>query len=226
VYNQSNIVQSLRKIISDAPVTVTLIVVCVIAWLLQGSSQGQLTQFGVLYGPVVQAGEWWRLASSGFLHGSTIHILFNMVLLYALGHQLEQGVGSIRYGLIYAGALFAGAAAVMLFDWQQATLGASGAVMGIAAAFGVALFAQGSDPRQHPVFGLVLLNLALPLLIKGISFWGHFGGVVGGMFMAFVLLWWPMRKRDLNRHLVLVNGLLAAAALAAVAWLAARAGGY
>lgn len=213
------------KFPTGAPVTLALIGISTLAWLAQGASQGQLTQLGVLYGPAVQAGDWWRLISWGFLHGSSLHILFNMGLLYVLGHQLEQGIGSLRFLLIYTGALFGGAVAVMLFDWGQATLGASGAVMGVAAAFGVALFAQGNDPRQHPVFGLVIINLGLPLLIRGISFWGHFGGVVSGGLMALVVVWWPMRHRNVTRTAALVNGCLAVVALLAVAVVAGRMAG-
>lgn len=213
------------KLPTGAPVTLTLIAISTLGWLAQGASQGQLTQLGVLYGPTVQAGEWWRLVSWGFLHGSTLHILFNMGLLYALGHQLEQGIGSLRFALVYTGALFGGAVAVMLFDWGQATLGASGAVMGVAAAFAVALFVQGNDPRRHPVFGLVIINLGLPLLIRGISFWGHFGGVVGGGLMALVVIWWPMRRRNVTQTSALVNGCLAVVALLALAVVAGRMAG-
>jgi membrane associated rhomboid family serine protease len=39
------------------------------------------------------------------------------------------------------------------------------------------------------------LNLGLPLLIPGISFWGHFGGVVGGSVLAFVMVWLPEKSR-------------------------------
>ena len=213
---------------AGCPLVLALIAVNVLLWLGQGASQGLLTQLGVLYGPAVQDGQWWRLVSSGFLHANLMHIGFNMFLLYALGQQLEQGIGSARFGAIYAAALFGGALAVMLFDWNQPTLGASGAVMGVAAAFGVAVHAQGGDPRRHPVFGLVILNLALPLLVPAISFWGHLGGVVGGGLAAWLIVWRPVRaRRGGGSPLATLTGIggVTVVALAAAALIAGRLGG-
>jgi len=207
------------------PVTLSLIVVNVLAFLAQQATRGGVDQWGVLFGPVVEAGQWWRLLSSGFLHGSLMHIGFNMFLLYALGSQLERGIGSARFALLYFGALFGGALTVMLFDWDQPTLGASGAVLGIAGGFAVALWSQGNDPRKSPIFGLVILNLGLPLLVPGISFWGHFGGVAAGALMAGLLIWWPTKNRALSKSTTLLNGTGALGVLAFGSVMAARLGG-
>ena len=171
-----------------SPVVTGLLVVTVLAYLAQQAAPGAVTNGGLLYGPAVQAGQWWRLLTWGFLHANLLHVGFNMFLLYALGPQLERAFGSARFALVYFGALFAGALAVMLFDWDQPTLGASGAVLGMAAALAIAMWLRGADLRQTPTFGLVVLNLALPLLLPGISFWGHAGGVVGGVAMAWLLV--------------------------------------
>ncbi|MEE9320200.1 MAG: rhomboid family intramembrane serine protease [Granulosicoccus sp.] len=206
------------------PVTLSLIVLNALAFLAQQATRGDVDQWGVLFGPAVEAGQWWRLLSSGFLHGSLFHIGFNMFLLYALGSQLERGIGSARFALLYFGALFGGALTVMMFDWDQPTLGASGAVLGIAGGFAVALWAQGNDPRQSPIFGLVLLNLGLPLLIPGISFWGHFGGVAAGALMAGLLIWWPTKNSNASKRMTLLNGTGAMALLAFCSVMAARLG--
>ena len=177
------------------PVTLTLIAVNIAMFVGQFATSDQLTNLGLLYGPNVAAGQYWRILTSGFLHGNILHIGFNMYLLYMLGPQLEQGLGSMRFSLMYFGSLFGGALAVMLFDFAQPTLGASGAVLGLASAMFVTLWGRGVNPRQSPVFGLVILNLALPLLVPGISFWGHFGGVLAGAAMAYILVWLPDRNR-------------------------------
>lgn len=179
----------------DCPVTLALIVVNVVLFIGQFLSQDMLTNYGLLYGPFVQNGEYWRILSSGFLHGGIIHIAFNMYLLYMLGPQLESGLGSLRFSLIYFGALVGGSLAVLSFGFMQPTLGASAAVLGLAGALFVSLWGRGFNPRQSPVFGLVVINLALPLLVPGISFWGHLGGVVAGAIMAFVMDWLPQQSR-------------------------------
>lgn len=213
------------------PVSLGLIGLTLLLYLGQLGTAGQLTDLGLLYGPAVQAGHWWRLVSSGFLHGSLLHVGFNMYLLYMLGPQLERSTGSFRFALIYAGALLGGSLAVTLFDWGQPTLGASGAVLGLAGAMGIALHQRGIRPQQSPVFGLVVLNLALPLLVPGISFWGHFGGVVAGIIFGYLMIWLPVvRARSIHSTETTsiglnVTGLAAVTLLFAVSVMAARLGG-
>ena len=180
---------------AGSPVTYVLIGLAVLGFLAQGSSGGSLTRAGLLYGPAVQAGEWWRLASSAFLHGGALHLGLNAFMLYALGGPLERGIGSGRFLAVAAGSLLGGALAVLAFDYAQPTLGASGIVMGVAAGFAVSIHAQGGDVRRHPTFGLVIMNLAIPLLVPGISFWGHLGGAVGGALVAWFVVWRPLRAR-------------------------------
>ena len=139
-----------------------------------------------------------------------------MYLLFMLGPQMEQGFGSLRFSLMYFGSLFGGALAVLIFDFAQPTLGASGAVLGLAGAMFVALWARGVNPRQSPVFGLVILNLALPLLVPGISFWGHFGGVAAGAALAAVLIWLPEKNLMPKSANSLSQGIALTAVMAAL----------
>lgn len=208
-----------------SPVTLILLTINVVLFVGQSLPNGflthniltgnSLTNIGVLYGPAVQDGQTWRILSSGFLHGGIVHIGFNMYLLFMLGPQMEQGFGSLRFSLMYFGSLFGGALAVLLFDFAQPTLGASGAVLGLAGAMFVALWARGINPRQSPVFGLVILNLALPLLVPGISFWGHFGGVAAGAALATVLVWLPEKNPSFKPANSLSLGVALSATLAA-----------
>ncbi len=184
---------------NQVPITVGLIVVNVITYLLQGSGvvvgdpARTVTGWGRLFGPDVADGEVWRIVTAAFLHGSLIHIGFNMYLLWALGQQLERALGTARYLLIYAAGLFGGSLAVLAFNFDTPTLGASGAVLGLAGALGAVLWARGVPLNRSPVFGLVILNLALPLLLTGISFWGHLGGIMGGFVAGWLLTWLPER---------------------------------
>lgn len=201
------------------PVTLALIAINLALFAGQFATQNLLTNLGLLYGPAVQGGQQWRIVTSGFLHGGLVHIGFNMYLLFMLGPQLERGFGSLRFSMMYFGSLFGGALAVLAFDFAQPTLGASGAVLGLAGAMFVALWGRGVSPRQSPVLGLVVLNLALPLLIPGISFWGHLGGVVAGAAMAFVLVWIPDRTRTQGSTNSLSQGAALTVILAAACFI-------
>ena len=207
------------------PASLTLIAITVAFYLAQISTQGAVTDLGMLYGPLVQHGQWWRLLSSGFMHGGLLHVAFNMYLLYVLGPQLERWLGSARFLLIYFGAMLGGSLAVMMFGWGQATLGASGAALGLAGAMGVALHARGVSPRQSPVMGLVVLNLALPLLVPGISFWGHFGGILSGAFMGYLLIWQPTHSKNISLQTSLLSGTASLVLFAVLAFMFGRMGG-
>jgi membrane associated rhomboid family serine protease len=189
------------------PITLVLIAINIVLFAGQFATQDGLTNFGLLFGPAVSQGEYWRIIASGFLHGSILHIGFNMYLLYLLGPELERNLGSTRFIMLYIGSLLGGALAVLMFNFNQPTLGASGAVLGLAGAMFVALWGRGVSPRQSPAFGLVVINLALPLLVPGISFWGHFGGVAAGALLAFVTVWLPDKGYTKTASAILSQGL-------------------
>ena len=165
---------------------------CVAAFLGQMATgegdwfRGSFYEEGVLFGPFVGDGEYWRMLTSGFLHAGILHLAFNMYALYIFGPAVQQAVGLGKTALIYAGGLFGGSAAVLLFNWNSPTLGASGAVLGLAGGLAGILYARGINITQTSLGGIFLLNLALPLFTN-ISFWGHFGGIAGGFVVAMTM---------------------------------------
>ena len=63
----------------------------------------------------VAAGEWWRIFTVVLLHGSITHILFNMWALWALGPQIERGVGTWPFVSLYLAAAGMGGVAAFYF---------------------------------------------------------------------------------------------------------------
>jgi membrane associated rhomboid family serine protease len=212
------------------PLVVALIAVNVLVFVVQGTqvrADGMdLRTWGLLWGPAVQGGEWWRLVTSGFLHADLIHLGFNMYALWILGPVVERGVGAARFAIIYAAGLLGGALAVSLFDFTQPTLGASGAVLGLAGGIMALLMRRGVRITQTSLGGVVLINLLLPLLIPRISFWGHLGGVAGGFAAGWLVSHLATRSlepgagagslRSMAPTLAAGGGLLLALAVAAV----------
>ncbi len=134
----------------------------------------------------VAAGEWWRIVTSGFLHGGLIHLAMNMVVLWIIGSQLEPALGRARYLALYVTGLVAGAFGVLLISPQSVTVGASGAVFAL---FGAAFAFQrsrGINPMTSGLGGLLVLNLVISFL-PGISFGGHLGGFVGGLLAGWLI---------------------------------------
>ncbi len=138
----------------------------------------------------VAQGEWWRLITTGFLHFGPIHLAFNMWALWVIGRDVELVLGRGRFLLLYFLSLLGGATASLWFSQVQAeTAGASGAVFGLMAALGVLVNRLGRSPR--PVIMLLSINIALSILIPGVSLSGHIGGLVVGAVVAAILVYAP-----------------------------------
>jgi membrane associated rhomboid family serine protease len=150
-------------------------------------SGGELFRDGALFGPLVAAGEWYRLVSGGFLHAGLIHLAFNMVALWSLGAMLELAMGRLNYALTYGASLMAGSFGVMLLDPNSPTVGASGAVFGLMGAAIIAYRARGVDPIRTGLGSVLMVNLLITFTVPNISIGGHIGGLLGGMACAYAL---------------------------------------
>jgi membrane associated rhomboid family serine protease len=188
-------VRTARSLTASEPhVTYAIIALNVVVFLAQSLSSGGATQVragsvyenGALFGPYVDAGEWWRLLSSGFLHADPLHLLFNAVGIYFLGQMLEPALGTVRFVALYIGSLLAGSLGVMLLSPDAPTIGASGAVFGLLGAAFVLMRQQGIDPMRSFIGPILLLNLLLTFR-PGISIGAHLGGLVGGMLCALII---------------------------------------
>jgi membrane associated rhomboid family serine protease len=180
-------------------VTMTLIAINVGVFLVQlaqgaglSVNSGWIFENGVLFGPFVAEGDWWRLITSAFLHANLLHLGLNMLVLWIIGPALEDYLGHARYALLYLVSGLAGAAGALVWSPLAPTVGASGAIWGIMGA--AALL----EWRRIYVFGgqamgLVVFNLIFTFLIPGISIGGHIGGLIGGAAAALAFLYLQRR---------------------------------
>jgi membrane associated rhomboid family serine protease len=177
------------------PATIVLIGLNVAAYLLEiagggggFSPGGSVVVDFALYGPSVAEGEWYRLLTSGFLHASLIHIGFNMFLLFFLGRLLEPALGTPRFVALYFASLLAGSLGALVLDPNALTLGASGAVFGLAGATFVIARGRGMDAIAGEIGFLIVFNLVLSFTASNISVGGHLGGLVGGILCALAVV--------------------------------------
>ena len=56
---------------------------------------------------VTQGGQWWRIITGGFMHGSLLHIGVNMMSLWFIGRFIEYALGSWRMFVVYMVSLVA-----------------------------------------------------------------------------------------------------------------------
>lgn len=148
--------------------------------------------------------EWWRLLTAAFLHGSFLHIAFNMYVLFALGPTLERVLGHARYLLLYlVAALGGGVASYAFSDYQTVSVGASGAIFGLMGALVVAGRRLQYDIKQVAI--LLVVNFVIGFMAPGVDWRAHLGGMLTGAAMAAVLVLPPR----VNRVRWQVSGVLA-----------------
>ena len=129
----------------------------------------------------MDAGDYWRLVTSGFLHSGIFHIGFNMYLLWILGQQLERLLGSVRFGTLYFTALLWGSFGALVQTTESVVVGASGAVFGLMGVLAVEQWRRGYEAFGGGLGGLILINLVISFIPGfNIAFGGHIGGLIGG----------------------------------------------
>ena len=178
---------------TDFIVTKALIAVNVFVFLAQVVQSGSLTNpfgelfiRGALYGPAVANGDWYRLVTCAFLHGSFLHIFFNMLMLWWFGRPLEHLLGRARFLAIYFISILAGSAGALVLTPDRPTIGASGAVFGILGA-GLVLERANINVFGGSALIIIILNLALSFTLNSVSIGGHVGGLIGGALCVIVL---------------------------------------
>lgn len=184
------------SVVGRPTVTYALIGLTVAAFVLQllvgvDTSAGS---YGMWPVGIALGGEWFRLLSSAFLHGSFLHIAFNMYVLYALGPTLERVLGHGRYLALYLLAALGGSVASYAFsDVRTVSVGASGAIFGLMGALVVAGRRLRYDITQ--VLVLIGVNVAIGFLAPGVDWRAHLGGLVTGAVVAAVFVHAPARGR-------------------------------
>ena len=177
--------------------------------------------FGANFGPDTLSGDWWRLISYMFLHGSLMHIFFNMWCLWDLGRLCESLYGRWTFGAIYLITGIAGGLASVGWNPGVLSVGASGAIFGLAGAL-IASFYLGefSLPRVaisgtlRSLVVFAVFNLVIGQVIGGIDNAAHIGGLVSGLALgALIARLAPQHDAPLRRATVI--GVVVLAVLAA-----------
>lgn len=154
----------------------------------------QLVFWGANYGRLTITGEWWRLLSSIFIHAGFPHLFFNMLFFWVLGNYAERMFGNLTFLVLYGLSGLGGSVASLLWDSAHVSLGASGAILGVAGATVMFLVLQ--KPQilrafQKSNLAIMLLylgcNLALGFGQSGIDNAGHLGGLFVGLAIGRLL---------------------------------------
>ena len=193
------------------PVTTALIVANVAVFLLQSVAPGLVVPFALC--PLATGGLGvgasflpWQIVTYAFLHGSLLHLAFNMFALYMFGSALERVFGARRYAVLYFASVIAAAITQLVFAAVSGgvypTVGASGGVFGLLLAYAIyfphnrimLLF----PPVPMPARVFVVLYAALELFLgvtgtqEGVAHFAHLGGMIGAWLL--LRIWRGVRR--------------------------------
>ena len=159
-------------------------------------------------------GAWWTLFTAIYLHGSLLHILFNVLWIRQLGPAVEEVYGPARLVIVFT------VSGVLGFVVSNAlgipfTVGASGSIFGLLGA----LVAYGR--RRGGAFGAMVLRqygqwalviFILGFFMSGVNNLAHAGGFVGGL-AAGLLLSFSERREESAGARVIATALIGVTAL-------------
>lgn len=191
---------------NSAPVlTIALIIINVFVYLLMIFNYESMIQNLGNHFVFLQKGEVWRLVTSMFLHGDVIHLMSNMLALHMVGPMVEKYYGKGKYALIYfTSGIMGNLLSAVLGNYFG--IGASGAIFGLFGAlmyFGYKYRATLDGFLRSGIVPVIILNLILSILVPNIDFYGHIGGLLGGVLVTYTL--GVTNKSDLRDK---INGII------------------
>ncbi len=159
-----------------------------LAWSL-AEAPDALVELGALApGRVWVDGQWWRVVTAGFLHGSVLHLGVNLWSLAAVAPWLDRAVGRPASLAIFLAGEVAGALASLAHVEAAVVVGASAGILAQAGALWLlrrhgppAMRARIFEVRPGPLLGSLLVLVALGAVVPVIAQAGHLGGLTLGL---------------------------------------------
>jgi rhomboid protease GluP len=170
-------------------------------------SDRALYLFGMSGGWAWQAGHFWTLLTAIYLHGSLLHVIFNLLFLRWLGPTAEEVFGPARFFLLFTAS---GVCGYLLSNWFSGapTLGASGGVFGLLgalAAFGRRRGGTVGNDISKQMWALALGMGLFGYFYGGVNNWAHGGGFLAGLIAGSRL---PLQARKAEGRTAMIAALV------------------
>jgi rhomboid protease GluP len=152
-----------------------------------GGIRGEvLLRFGAKFGPLMFAGQWWRLVTAIFLHASLFHIGMNLWCLFDLGPEVESLFSTPKFIVIYLATGVAGFLLSLGWSPYGLSVGASGAILGL---IGVLIGASFRHGQLGKAYRGTLYRWLIYIVIFGLFFAvdnaAHLGGLAMGAALGY-----------------------------------------
>ncbi|MCK5099695.1 MAG: rhomboid family intramembrane serine protease [Desulfobacteraceae bacterium] len=133
--------------------------------------------------------EWWSLITANFLHGSLLHIIFNMLALNQVASLVSAVYGKYRMFIIFIITGIIGFY-ISYLAGIEVTIGASASVCGLIGAilyYGKSRGGILGETVYKQTFGWVIFIILFGVLVPNVNNWGHGGGLVSGVLLGWIL---------------------------------------
>lgn len=187
----------IKDLYARSPVTIVFLSIMVIYFVVMTLNGGTtnsetLVRFGALYPPFInEYSQYYRFVTAIFIHIGFMHILFNGYALYIFGTQIERVMGSFKYALFFLISGIGGNIITYFFTFNSLSAGASGSLFGM---FGAFLYLiqhhknMITPEGRRSILSLLGINLVFTLLVPNISITAHFGGLIIGYLISYILI--------------------------------------
>ncbi len=145
-----------------------------------------LYQLGMTGGVAWRAGWWWTVLTAIFLHGSLLHIFFNVMWIRDLGPIVTDFYGPARAFVLFEAGGIVGFLVSNVMTGTP-TIGASGAIFGLLAALIVYGRRHGSSMLSTQVLQWAVILFVMGFLLPAVNNWAHAGGFAGGWVAAHMV---------------------------------------
>ncbi|TGK84540.1 rhomboid family intramembrane serine protease [Leptospira montravelensis] len=193
------------------PVVRTLMIINGILFLLQMATKlafhSPLVELYFGLNPDLVFSGWvWQLLSYAFLHGSFLHILFNMLSLWMFGSELAEIWGERAFLKFYLFTAFLGGVFTVVAHFsgfsQGLVVGASASIYGLLVAYAMTwpnreLLVFLIFPMRAKYFVMIVMLMVLFAQGERVAHFAHLGGAIGGFFLMKVYTGWRKKTNSL-----------------------------
>lgn len=184
-----------KAVCTTALIVVNVVVFFILSFIGMTEDSMFMLEHGAMYQPyIVEGHEYYRIFTSLFLHFGISHLLNNMVMLGALGWNLEMETGKLRFLIIYFISGLGGNLLSLYMNTRADELvvsaGASGAIFGLMGAMVcVVLKNHGRAGRitNRGILFMVALSLYFGITSSGVDNAAHIGGLICGFITATLI---------------------------------------
>lgn len=178
--------------------TAAISIICFVYFLLvqgamlyfQDMATGIIASGGYYKMSVVAMNENWRIFTSGLLHYDVFHLFVNIYGLFSIGLLCEKLYKPTHYILIFLLSLWVGNLFAFIADSNIVSVGMSGGIFGLSAAFAVVLLENGSirlPMVKSSLFRLLFLDFLIAMM-PNTSLIANIGAVVTGGFLGVMFI--------------------------------------